>query len=895
MKNIQTKAIISPLIGACNIMIVLSLAVSGEESISNVAKTSVATRTLNIPQNAFLSGAKKKIIEESYLKFLDFLKEKASPETVELIHKKMNELMAKELDKATEGIGSKFKNAGKDAFIDVFIGVLNELAHTAITNKYQSDDSKTVLIREQLLLWTDVATEALVYNLSDRGVVAKYDLVKGMTEASGKRVITAINTGLEIKEAIKGARDREAESALWREVLDSYVTYAGIKDQKLRDDYWREVVLYKLSNYAKWVAKYHSDNDNRFLLAGLEKRKFWLKKQKIILDSKYHNHLYKQKAVASGKNGGDKLAQHKNEDVTLADVANHNANTDTENTDNNTNEEDNPPTTDGGDGNTDGDTGGETGGGDGNTGGETTGGGEGNTGGGNEITIGNPSSENQRLFYKSLDATGFFKFGDGLVSNFPSTSITDANASNRQLTKFDTLGTYSSISWGSWEGIITEGSPNDPSRLIETQSVSGHWIEGKLTTQQEMPLMGKADYTGVIVGYGKHGGHDLSLNGYISGQLYDMKGEFTSSIDFSQSGITHSINKLSLIDNTRPDLDIVTSNNPVLISKRSIQNNYFNSHHDRYTSDSTFTQFALQGNIYGADANAIGGAFSANTWDEVGVSSSGETLISRNNSGFDARGIFVGEKQTTPPVTEPTLIDNPHAPDTEGYYIVAPDIFSRSYNTSQNPTGTLVPAGQHSISQFVFPQSKGYTEEKKEHLSWGRWEGNVRTISNSPIQTVHERGYWIAGQLTPLASIPRSGTATYNGSLRGTVTEFTGVDSADITLAEHYQFYDLTGSLNMVVDFGNTTVNGNISNLTYNKNGQSITWLSNGTLNGNVGNLNNSSLVSRGVRAGVTSVEGITGSLKGDFFGPNAEEVGGTFNLIESSTKRASGIFWGEQ
>jgi len=127
------------------------------------------------------------------------------------------------------------------------------------------------------------------------------------------------------------------------------------------------------------------------------------------------------------------------------------------------------------------------------------------------------------------------------------------------------------------------------------------------------------------------------------------------------------------------------------------------------------------------------------------------------------------------------------------------------------------------------------------------------------------------GNVTPTASVPGSSTATYNG---------TTVGQAVISS----RLYDITGQAKMGVNFNTGTFNFATSNLTAYQNNQSagsansLAVVSNGTISGNS-------------FSGAILNGGMSGSMSGSFYGPNAEQAGGTFDARNSSTRSQVGAF----
>ena len=153
-----------------------------------------------------------------------------------------------------------------------------------------------------------------------------------------------------------------------------------------------------------------------------------------------------------------------------------------------------------------------------------------------------------------------------------------------------------------------------------------------------------------------------------------------------------------------------------------------------------------------------------------------------------------------------------------------------------------------------------------DYLSWGQWNDG-----NGGVNTSLANPYWIAGSLTPAVNIPVGGTATYNGQVLGKLDE-----SGTISR--------VAGTTSLTADFGQRTLNGSFDNLT--KNGAAWT---NASVNGSWAAGTNQ--ISGTVNAPAVSM---SGTVNGNFFGPNANQVGGTWTL-SGANKAATGVFVGNR
>ncbi len=170
-------------------------------------------------------------------------------------------------------------------------------------------------------------------------------------------------------------------------------------------------------------------------------------------------------------------------------------------------------------------------------------------------------------------------------------------------------------------------------------------------------------------------------------------------------------------------------------------------------------------------------------------------------------------------------------------------------------------------AEVVADRLSGETEAEPlgtySYLSWGRWNDGAGVTDS-----IYVNSPWIAGSLTPAAGIPAAGSAVYNGGLMGKLDE-NGTISA------------IGGTTSLTADFSNRTLNG-----TFNMTKDNAAWKTAG-LTGDWG-------------AGTNSINGrlltsdnmMSGAVKGAFFGPAAEQVGGAWSLQNfDASERAAGVF----
>jgi hypothetical protein len=157
-----------------------------------------------------------------------------------------------------------------------------------------------------------------------------------------------------------------------------------------------------------------------------------------------------------------------------------------------------------------------------------------------------------------------------------------------------------------------------------------------------------------------------------------------------------------------------------------------------------------------------------------------------------------------------------------------------------------------------------------EYLSWGFWSSNISYgggYRNGQTDNVN-LGSYVVGQLTDRLQMPQTGTATYNGFMIGNVQNGN-------------RAYVGTGTFSMPWNYAYRA----------------------GTFSANFDGTQYGGLVAAQAGSGGVNFAGAFGSanlrfgaLVGSFFGPQAQNVGGAFNIGNNLTSyKASGIFAGQK
>ncbi|WP_321389112.1 transferrin-binding protein-like solute binding protein [Emcibacter sp.] len=171
------------------------------------------------------------------------------------------------------------------------------------------------------------------------------------------------------------------------------------------------------------------------------------------------------------------------------------------------------------------------------------------------------------------------------------------------------------------------------------------------------------------------------------------------------------------------------------------------------------------------------------------------------------------------------------------------------------------------------------------YVTYGQWAKTDGTIAANGFDSA--RGYVIFGVRTD--SVPTTGTATYAGAVEGIMFKPTATAGSP-------EVWGISGRVDIDVDFA--AANNNVV-ATFSKMAQSVV----GTTNDWV-NFTMTSDLSNGLFSGAASnftdagsgapVAGYSGTVSGAFYGPNAQEIGGTWS-VAGPGEEAAGAFVGEQ
>ena len=174
--------------------------------------------------------------------------------------------------------------------------------------------------------------------------------------------------------------------------------------------------------------------------------------------------------------------------------------------------------------------------------------------------------------------------------------------------------------------------------------------------------------------------------------------------------------------------------------------------------------------------------------------------------------------------------------DTSGAYVTGPNAVAVS--------------GASATPSLLFLAERGTLS----YARFGYWVDLALSTPNNIINYT----YFAAGVQTPAPSMPSSGTATYAGTTVGKM-----IDNANTS-------FDFFGKVNLQANFGGSpTISGTVHSLTASPSAPPITSI----------NLNGGTIAGNTFTGATSAAGGLTGTWNGQFYGPAAEEVAGSYTI----------------
>jgi hypothetical protein len=237
-----------------------------------------------------------------------------------------------------------------------------------------------------------------------------------------------------------------------------------------------------------------------------------------------------------------------------------------------------------------------------------------------------------------------------------------------------------------------------------------------------------------------------------------------------------------------------------------------------------------------------------------------------------------------------TLETNSKTGNVENVQINHGPSYDISYNEIQksdynaNPKNVQIWKVDSNGNNTVVEATGSYT-----YTSWGIWQqdGGIYTDYNLGHGIEHNvEGHWVAGDVT--VDLPKTGSATYNGTVAG--SWYTAGDLGNDANRPQYGGA-IKGTMAMTVDFSNAAIVAGNLNLKKADNSSFAT----ATMNNMQMNTTNNAFHGKLIGANIMD-NGQSGNVvKGRFYGPKAEEIGGNWNVNKTTGEFASGVFAGKK
>lgn len=249
------------------------------------------------------------------------------------------------------------------------------------------------------------------------------------------------------------------------------------------------------------------------------------------------------------------------------------------------------------------------------------------------------------------------------------------------------------------------------------------------------------------------------------------------------------------------------------------------------------------------------------------LSGSGGIIITTDNAsaaGFSAIAPFVTKTSPSPTVVV-AVAGNANVPTSENLVGKTATELALAITSSTDPAITTSHGGF--IDNFADAEGLSYT-------SFGTWTLNPCANSGDCLAAYAGTFGGSASGGYQTAAMPTSGSASYSGGATGFVQQPGAINELNAA-----RFY---GSASLTADFAGGTVTGGVT-------GINAYELDANTLLGTINNVSISATIAGSGFSGTTAasgsagtafdITGATGTVNGGFYGPNADEVAGVFNL----------------
>lgn len=397
------------------------------------------------------------------------------------------------------------------------------------------------------------------------------------------------------------------------------------------------------------------------------------------------------------------------------------------------------------------------------------------------------------------------------------------------------FGSYEYTAIGKWSSPGNEFTYiNDENQEIRTiPAEQGYWVLGQVA---DLPKTGSAAYLGDVIGYLYTGTNSYEkLHGDIG-----LKATFADKKIAGKMSIKRSDGsdyaKLGF-SNSSIGIDKTQKNFPDALKNKDFSN-YFEGNLISY--DDHIYGGDLVGAFYGPNAAEVGGGW------EIWADSS------------NASGVFRAKKTSQ---NSDLIPNNPNE---------VLKIWGGWTSMSKSGfTGATIVRGHSPIANGKVTVGNGYESNKDtvsvdydnyNYVAWGSWETNYNGQAFKQV---------VYGQLITINDMPKIGSATYKGNLQGDYMN---------TATGAFEQSTITGNISLTADFSENKIRG-IMNARHNGELWAPAVIKPTIINENKYHADIVITENRGV-----------GKLMGEFYGPNAQETGGVFN-IDKGTEYSAGTF----
>ena len=408
-------------------------------------------------------------------------------------------------------------------------------------------------------------------------------------------------------------------------------------------------------------------------------------------------------------------------------------------------------------------------------------------------------------------------------------------------------------------------------------------------------------------------------NGYLFSEIYNndssssdlLYGGFVLDADFRSAALSGSVDKIYLKRPDSSDYHSLPGTSRFVITEGRIVDGHFTAtltgvdSNSSNSYDDSVRGFSgdMLGRFYGPNAEEVGGVMNATRAesDQVARGSFSGFRFSPSQLGSAAM-VAGGIRDYSADVTAALFEDDGTATVERGgsgwilsiggeAYEIGDDELRYGTRGPYNGYSTRLPDGTIS---FFSSETRGFAASHEfDYFDVKRWR-EIRLVTGTDLSVFfpgvedreqEEQIFLVHGTRTPNQATGAVGSASYAGKVRA-------VEYPSDTTASGA---DVRGDLSLTVNFGSDAVDGGFTNLTRRASGESEHSAIQGMMTFDAiyddGVFVTDNLTSSGDLAGYAD-----GSVRGTFYGPAADEVGGVFDAEDATNHRVlTGWFGGDK